>query len=138
MSTITIMAALADLPSGLLAIPGVDDGKGRKVTVQAVVVGDVAQWTIPDTDNNRELFQREYKPSGIFRAQVGNIRAVPPIDGEGSELDSMKAALEERDAEAQALSAKLEEREAEMLSLNTQLSEALAELSKLKDAKAKK
>lgn len=124
MSTIVIMAALADLPSGLLAIPGVDDGKGRKVTVQAVVVGDVAQWTIPDTDGNRELYQREYKPSGIFRAQVGNIRAVPPIDGEGSELDALKAALEERDAE--------------MLSLNTQLTEALAELSKLKEGKAKK
>ena len=138
MSTITIMAALADLPSGLLAIPGVDDGKGRKVTVQAVVVGDVAQWTIPDTDNNRELFQREYKPSGIFRAQVGNIRAVLPIDGEASELDALKAALDERDSELLTLSAKLKERENELFSLNTQLSEALADLTKLKEGKSKK
>lgn len=130
MSTITIMAALADLPGGVPAIPGVDDGKGNRTTVQAVVVDDVAKWSLPDTDANRELFQQHYKPSGRFRAQVENVRPVKPIDGES--VDS------ENDAEIARLTELLAMREEEIASLNTQLSEALAELSKIKEGKAKK
>ena len=129
MSVIVIMAdesafpcVIADgdsvVPGGIPAISGVDDGKGRKLTVQAHVADGVATWTLPDNDANRELFQRDYKPSGLFRAKVDNVRAVQPIDGDDSENEALKASLAER--------------EAEMLSLSQQLVAALAENEALK------
>ena len=129
MSVIVIMAEVSAfpcvvdaegtvIPGGIPAIPGVDDGKGRKTTVQAHVSDGVATWTLPDNDANRELFQRDYKPSGLFRAKVDNVRAERPIDGEDSEIEALKASLAER--------------EAEILSLNQQLAGALSEIEALK------
>lgn len=83
---ILMRAKVAALAGGLPCVTSATDDKGRRTNVHAEVVGDVAVWSFPDNDHNRALFLSDYKPSGIFTAEI-----VSPSDGfeESGESEAM-------------------------------------------------
>lgn len=143
MGQIQIIRKASDLPAGSFSLCGFSDAKGNRLIAQPVESEGNILWTVPDTDENRSIFRRDFSPGGFLAKTIDERQAsamdaderdvlVTKIASLESELGSAKTAFkescEDADALRQSVSALTEERD----SLAALLDEAKAEIELLK------
>jgi len=79
MGQIKITAKTKDLPHGYPTFTFFKSKEGRAVETQPLAGKDEVKWLVPDTDDNREIFERNLAGSGIYSAEDINQKAPAPF-----------------------------------------------------------
>lgn len=87
MAQIKIKAELDNLKKqGIRNYTCFRDKNGKRFTAEPIVGKKTAAWLVPDTDYNREVFLKDFEPSGIFSAEDINQKTPEPFrKGKGFE-----------------------------------------------------
>jgi hypothetical protein len=112
MAQIKITAKKADLKGiGIRTQTAFKTKDGKRASIEPVVGKDTVKWIVDDTDYNREVFERDMEPSGLFACEVINQETPKPFDKD-AEVSALKKQLKEAEAEIKALEAELEKAKA--------------------------
>ena len=129
MSQIQIIRKASDLPAGAFSMCGFSDAKGNRLIVQPVESGENVVWTVPDTDENRGIFRRDFAPGG-FQAKTIDERQATPMDAD--ERDVLNAKISNLESELGAAKKSLKDAIDERDMLQIQLEDAKAEIELMK------
>jgi len=91
MAQLQITAKLKDLPHGYRVFTFFKNKEGRKIEAQPLVGKEEVKWLVPDTDDNREIFERNLAGSGIYSAEDINQKTPVPFKSEAKASTKAKA-----------------------------------------------
>jgi len=77
-----ITASIAVFEARSTAPPSMNifkDKDKRTVVALPSIDDDAVSWTIPDTPENRQLFRRNYEPSGLYSCEAIDVKAAEPF-----------------------------------------------------------